>query len=61
MQVYGDHEGKRVEYGLLYGGGGKLLACQVIGICAIGAWAFVLMATFFKLLDTAGKETNKQE
>ncbi|GFR40283.1 hypothetical protein Agub_g442, partial [Astrephomene gubernaculifera] len=34
-------------YGLFYGGGGKLIACQVIGVLAIGAWTLGLMFPFF--------------
>lgn len=41
-------------YGLLYGGGGMLLACQVLGVLAIGAWVLAIMGPFFYLFKVGG-------
>lgn len=41
-------------YGLFYGGGGRLLACQVIGILAIGAWVIGLASILFGTLKFFG-------
>ncbi|KAG2494365.1 hypothetical protein HYH03_007422 [Edaphochlamys debaryana] len=41
-------------YGLFYGGGGKLLASQVIGILAIGGWVMGTMGPFFLAFRAAG-------
>ncbi|GBG77449.1 hypothetical protein CBR_g23898 [Chara braunii] len=48
MQVYSHWEG---EYsGLFYGGGGRLLAAQLIGAICITAWTSVTMGVVFKVL-----------
>ncbi|KAG2488574.1 hypothetical protein HYH03_012893 [Edaphochlamys debaryana] len=39
-----------VPHGLFYGGGGRLLASQVIGVLCIAAWVMGLMGTLFSLL-----------
>ncbi|KAG2429741.1 hypothetical protein HXX76_010525 [Chlamydomonas incerta] len=41
-------------YGLFYGGGGLLLASQVIGILSIGGWVLGTMGPFFLLFRAAG-------
>ncbi|KXZ53813.1 hypothetical protein GPECTOR_6g731 [Gonium pectorale] len=41
-------------HGLFYGGGGKLLACQVIGVLAIGGWVVGTMGPFFLAFKLAG-------
>ncbi|KAG2488753.1 hypothetical protein HYH03_012751 [Edaphochlamys debaryana] len=41
-------------YGLLYGGGGRLLACQVVEVLAIGAWSLGIMLGFFWILRRLG-------
>lgn len=45
-QAYSDTTGT----GAFYGGGGALLACQVIGILVIFAWVTLTMGPFFFLL-----------
>lgn len=42
------------HYGLAYGGGGRLLLCQVIGIAVIGAMVTVTIAPLFLLLRAFG-------
>ncbi|GLC53594.1 hypothetical protein PLESTB_000766500 [Pleodorina starrii] len=37
-------------YGLFYGGGGRLLACQVIGVLTIAGWTLAWMMPFFWVL-----------
>ncbi len=39
------------ENGLLYGGGFALLKSQIIGVVAIGAWAFTSSLVLFKIVD----------
>ncbi|KAG2434358.1 hypothetical protein HYH02_012374 [Chlamydomonas schloesseri] len=41
-------------YGLFYGGGGLLLASQVIGILSIGGWVLGTMGPFFLAFKAAG-------
>ena len=51
-------------YGLFYGGGGKLLACQVVGLVVISLWVFAMMLPFFLILKKAGMlrvEINEEE
>eukprot|EP00892_Ulva_mutabilis_P011437 jgi/Ulvmu1/8666/UM047_0004.1 len=36
--------------GIIYGGNGKLLLCQIIAIVAIGAWTSVMMGLYFLLM-----------
>lgn len=53
QQVYGlDDRGN--YYGLFYGGGGNLLACQLIGIIAISAWTLGLLGPFFFAMNKIG-------
>lgn len=48
---YGTGDGTGFTYGLFYpGGGGQLLAAQVIGILAIFGWVVGLMTIFFSIL-----------
>ena len=47
--------GATTASGLFYGGGGKLFACQIIGIVTIFAWVTVLMGPFFFTLNYFGK------
>lgn len=42
------------HYGLAYGGGGRLLLCQLIGIASIGGLVSVMMSSLFLFLRTAG-------
>lgn len=44
-----------VHAGLFYGGSGRLLACQCIGILAIAAWVIGLMSIFFYIFKRLGK------
>lgn len=44
-----------VSDGLLYGGGFKLLGIQIIGVVAVGVWAFTMGFILFKIL----KATNR--
>ncbi|GIL87251.1 hypothetical protein Vretifemale_15345, partial [Volvox reticuliferus] len=37
-------------YGLFYGGGGRLLACQVIGVLTVAGWTLGFMFPFFWIL-----------
>ena len=39
--------GRSDYYGLFYGGGGRLLACQVVGLLTIAAWVTANMTLFF--------------
>jgi Amt family ammonium transporter len=41
-------------YGLFYGGGGELLACQICGVLAIIAWVVGMLTPFFMGLRMAG-------
>eukprot|EP00798_Chlamydomonas_sp_ICE-L_P011908 gene11908-15007_t len=44
-----------MNYGCFYpGGGGKLLACQIIGVLVISAWVCGLMGIFFGILKFFG-------
>eukprot|EP00238_Polyblepharides_amylifera_P011755 CAMPEP_0196585648 /NCGR_PEP_ID=MMETSP1081-20130531/51478_1 /TAXON_ID=36882 /ORGANISM="Pyramimonas amylifera, Strain CCMP720" /LENGTH=432 /DNA_ID=CAMNT_0041907263 /DNA_START=515 /DNA_END=1813 /DNA_ORIENTATION=+ len=43
------------SYGIFYGGDGRLLACQLVGVVAIAAWTCVLLGIFFKILMVSGK------
>ncbi len=48
--------------GLFYGGGVSLLISQLIGIVAIGAWAFGLGLILFQILKaTVGLRVSEQE
>ena len=50
-QAYGSSNGRGDFYGLFYpGGGGRLLASQVIGIIAIAAWVCGLTGLLFFVL-----------
>jgi Amt family ammonium transporter len=49
QQAYGD-----VDYGVFYGGAGRLFACQIIGILCIFAWVTVMMGPFFFVLNKLG-------
>mmetsp|Transcript_3469 Transcript_3469/g.12328 ORF Transcript_3469/g.12328 Transcript_3469/m.12328 type:complete len:481 (-) Transcript_3469:56-1498(-) len=52
-QVYGtDSRGN--YYGLFYGGGGNLLACQLVGIFAIAGWTLGLLGPFFFFMNKFG-------
>jgi Amt family ammonium transporter len=42
------------NYGLFYGGGGKLLACQVVGLLVIAAWTMTNMFLFFSAFKALG-------
>ena len=42
------------KYGLFLGGGGSLLAAQVVSIIWICAWVGAIMFPFFKMLDALG-------
>lgn len=42
------------SYGLFLGGGGKLLACQVIAVVWICVWVGAIMTPFFHILNMAG-------
>jgi Amt family ammonium transporter len=46
QQAYGD-----VDYGVFYGGSGRLLACQIIGIICIFCWVTAMLAPFFFALQ----------
>ncbi|GBG41633.1 hypothetical protein CBR_g74721 [Chara braunii] len=52
MEAYGKVEG--TPYGLFYGGGGKLLAAQLIGAICIAAWTAVTMGVLFYALQMFG-------
>lgn len=39
--------GRSDNYGLFYGGGGRLLACQLVGVAVIAGWTCVNMGIFF--------------
>lgn len=54
-QVYGTAKGDDTQYGLFYGGGVKLLACQAIGVGVIFAWVVVNMTLFFGIFRAFGK------
>lgn len=41
-------------YGAFYGGGGKLLGCQIIGICVIFGWVAANMIPFFYIFKMLG-------
>eukprot|EP00963_Diacronema_lutheri_P000386 scaffold24_cov341-Pavlova_lutheri.AAC.75 len=41
-------------YGLFYGGGGNLLACQLVGILAIAGWTLGLLGPFFFAMNKFG-------
>lgn len=43
-----------LEHGLFYGGGGNLLACQVVGIAVIASWTAVLLGSFFVMMNKLG-------
>ncbi|PNH00416.1 Ammonium transporter 1 member 1 [Tetrabaena socialis] len=47
--------GGAVPHGLFYGGGGRLLASQVIGILTIAAWVLGLMSLLFFALKLMGR------
>lgn len=53
-QVYTDR-GADTQYGAFYGGGGKLLACQIMGIVVIAGWVCTNMAIFFGIFKFFGK------
>lgn len=53
QQVYG-LERRGNFYGLFYGGGGNLLACQVVGILAIAGWTLGLLGPFFFAMNKFG-------
>ncbi|GIL56315.1 hypothetical protein Vafri_11700 [Volvox africanus] len=48
MQSYTSR--KSYPHGIFYGGGGRLLACQVIGVLVIAGWTLGLMFPFFWIL-----------
>ncbi|CAI5504677.1 unnamed protein product [Closterium sp. Naga37s-1] len=50
MQAYAKPD--TTPYGLFYGGGGKLLACQCLEIICIFAWVSVLMGALFFILHS---------
>lgn len=56
QQVYGDAPNVHRDnyYGLFYGGGGNLLACQLVGIIAIAAWTLGLLGPFFFIMNKLG-------
>ena len=48
--------------GLFYGGGGTLFGPQLIGILAIGAWAYATSYLVFKVIDsTVGLRVTAEE
>jgi len=47
--------GPKPHYGLFYGGGGRLLGCQVIGILVIAGWVIVNMTLFFGVFKFLGR------
>jgi len=52
MEAYG----RAPYYGAFYkGGGGRLLACQIVGILVIAAWVCTLMGIFFAIFKALGK------
>ncbi|KAK3250169.1 ammonium transporter [Cymbomonas tetramitiformis] len=53
-QVYDRDRADDTPYGLFYGGGGELLACQIIGIVCIAVWTCGLIAPFFLSLKRMG-------
>merc|ERR1712127_659336 len=42
------------QYGILYGGGGSLIGCQICGILWICAWVGFIMTPYFHLLNFLG-------
>lgn len=60
LEVYGD---KKSGYGqgVLYGGNGHLLACQIVGVICIFAWVSVWMGVFFYVLNMVGMFRASQE
>lgn len=44
----------QVQYGLLFGGGWNLLACQLIGIVSIAAWTTLTIGAIFKIMRVTG-------
>lgn len=46
-QFYGRPANQSTPHGLFYGGGGRLIACQIIGIAVTVAWVCTLMGIFF--------------
>jgi len=51
LQTYGRTTS---PYGLFYGGGGKLLGCQIIGVIVIIAWTCSLLGIFFYAFKMMG-------
>ena len=51
MQAYGRAD----NYGLFYGGGGRLLASQVVGLLVIAAWTVTNMILFFSIFKFFGQ------
>ena len=51
-QAYGPSG--QVQYGLFFGGGAKLLACQCLGVICIIAWVAVTIGSLFALMKAIG-------
>jgi len=51
LQTYGRASS---PYGLFYGGGGNLLACQIVGVIVIVVWTCTLLGLFFMAFKAIG-------
>jgi Amt family ammonium transporter len=51
LQTYGRTSS---PYGLFYGGGGNLLACQIVGVVVIIVWTCSLLGIFFSIFKAIG-------